>query len=124
MELYSFEQQLADKLIENDLWVKAFPFVKMSMEKAMEVFSSRMDTYDIYEKHINDNVEINDICSGWAERFEDECSLYLLPSINITLKFFEKAITSLGGDEIAYEEDLNDIKCTIEKMLSICKENY
>ena len=69
MELYSFEQQLADKLIENDLWVKAFPFVKMSMEKAMEVFSSRMDTYDIYEKHINDNVEINDICSGWAERF-------------------------------------------------------
>lgn len=45
MELYTFELQLADKLTENDLWVKAFPYVRMSMEKAMEVMGDRMDTF-------------------------------------------------------------------------------
>lgn len=126
MQLYTFELQLADKLIEEDLWVKAFPFVRMSMEEAMKVIGNRMDTYVIYEKHKDDDVEVNDICSGWAERFGDECLLYLLPSINIMLKFFGKAIISLDSCDAAleYEEELNEIKCTIEKMFSTCKDNY
>ena len=126
MELYTFELQLADKLTENDLWVKAFPFVRMSMEKAMEVMGDRMDTYDIYETHKDDDVEVNDICSGWAQRFSDESLLYLLPSINVMLKFFGKAIVSLYSCNAAleYEEELNEIKSTIEKMFSICKDNY
>ena len=126
MQLDTFELELADKLTENDLWVKAFPFVRMSMEKAMEVISSRMDTYDIYEAHKDDEVEINDICSGWAERFGDECLAYLLPSINVMLKFFGKAIVNLDSCNAAleFEDELNEIKGTIEKMFSICTDNY
>ena len=92
----------------------------------MEVMGDRMDTYDIYEAHKDDDVEVNDICSGWAQRFSDESLLYLLPSINVMLKFFGKAIVSFYSCNAAleYEEELNEIKSTIEKMFSICKDNY
>ena len=66
MELYTFELQLADKLTENDLWVKAFPFVRMSMEKAMEVMGDRMDTYDIYEARY---LTAPEVCGLTFQRF-------------------------------------------------------
>lgn len=115
------EQMMADNLLEIGQWRQAFPWVTKMMEQSLaKMHEHIIGTYDMYEKHKDDDPNVNDMAGIWSDSFLNANCVYFLPAIKNMLRLFDMAINDIDTWHAAmnYEDELNDIKQIIDKMVS------
>ena len=113
------EQMMADNLLEIGQWRQAFPWARKAMERGLEKMQKYyIDTYDIYEKHRDDDPEIDPTAGGWFDSYTDANCGYFLPAIKNLLRLFDMAINDIDTHNAAYnyEEEIEEIKKIADKM--------
>ncbi len=115
------EQRTADRLLEIGQWRQALPWTTKMMEQCLaKMHEHLIDTYDMYDKHKDDDPEVDDTAGIWYNNFLNANCGYYLPAIKNLLRLFDMAINDIDTCNAAlnYENELMEIKQIVDKMVS------
>ena len=120
-------QESADTLLKNGEWRQAFPWAKKAMEQSLAKMQEYyIDTYDIYEKHRDNDPEIDPTAGGWFDSYTDANVEFFLPALKNLLRLFDMAINEIDRCNAAvnYEDELEEIKQIVDKMVNDAKAPF
>lgn len=109
-----------NNLLENGQWQEAFIHAKNDMENSLNtMYSFLIENYEIYEKHMDDDPEVDDTAGCWYDAFINASTTDFLPSIKNLMIVFGKVINKLDSVDavLNYDVELEEIRDTINSIL-------
>ena len=108
-----------ESLIEQGQFQEAFLQAKKEMEKSLDLLHYWLiEKYDMYEKHKDDDPEVDDTAGAWFDGFTNSCELNLL-SMNSLIKITTGMIRNIDSVDPScyYDTELEEIRDTINDLL-------
>lgn len=107
-------------LLNQGLFQDAFLQAKKEMEKSLDFLHYWLiENYDMYEKHKDDDPEVDDSAGIWFDGFVNSSTANLFPSMNNLIKVIAGIIKNM--DSVApsdyYDTELEEIRDTINELL-------
>ncbi|MBO6057295.1 MAG: hypothetical protein J6P64_03630 [Bacteroidales bacterium] len=109
-----------DALIKQGLWQEAFIRAQNDVETSLKIMHSFLiDNYDVYERHKDDDPDVDDTAGLWFDSFINVSTVEFLPSINNLMILFGIIINKLDSVDavLNYDVELEKIRDTINAIL-------
>ena len=109
-----------DSLIKQGLWQEAFIRAQNDVETSLKIMHSFLiDNYDVYERHKDDDPDVDDTAGLWFDSFINVSTVEFLPSINNLMILFGIIINKLDSVDavLNYDVELEKIRDTINAIL-------
>lgn len=109
-----------NNLLDQGLFQEAFRQAKKDMENSLGFLHYWLiENYDMYEKHKDDDPEVDDTAGVWFDGFVNSSTANLFPSMNNLIKVITGIIKKM--DSVApsdyYDTELEEIRDTINELL-------
>lgn len=109
-----------ESLIEQGQFQEAFLQAKKEMEKSLDLLHYWLiEKYDMYEKHKDDDPEVDDTAGAWLDGFTNSITANLFPSMNSLIKITTGMIRNIDSVDPScyYDTELEEIRDTINDLL-------
>lgn len=107
-------------LINQGLFQDAFLQAKKEMEKSLDFLQYWLiENYDMYEKHKDDDPEVDDSAGVWFDGFVNSSTASLFPSMHNLIKVITGIIKNMDSVDPScyYDAELEEIRDTIDELL-------
>lgn len=114
------QQPNIEFLIEQGQSQKAFLQAKKEMEKSLDLLHYWLiEKYDMYEKHKDDDPEVDDTAGAWFDGFTNSVTANLFPSMKSLIKIMTEIINNMDSVDPScyYDTELEEIRDTINDLL-------
>ena len=122
-EMTNETRQDINILLEQGLFQEAFLQAKKEMEKSLDFLHYWLiENYDMYDKHKDDDPEVDDTAGVWFDGFTNSITANLFPTMNNLVKITTGMIRSINSEDASqcylyYDKELEEIRDTINELL-------
>lgn len=110
-------------LLNQGQFKEAFLQAKKEMEKSLDFLHYWLiENYDMYDKHKDDDPEVDDTAGVWFDGFTNSITANLFPTMNNLIKITTGMIRSINSAYpsecyLYYDTELEEIRDTINDLL-------
>ncbi len=106
-------------LLNQGQFQEAFLQAKKEMEKSLDFLHYWLiENYDMYDKHKDDDPEVDDTAGVWFDGFVNSSTANLFPSMNNLIKVITGIIKNMDSVDPScyYDAELEEIRDTIDEL--------
>lgn len=107
-------------LLNQGQFQEAFLQAKKEMEKSLDFLQYWLiENYDMYDKHKDNDPEVDDTAGVWFDGFVNSSTASLFPSMNNLIKVITGIIKNMDSVDPScyYDAELEEIRDTINELL-------